>query len=433
MPIAPMTHTFARTGLRRASLPALLGAVLLALVVAACGGDEQKGPAAPQAPSGAVTYTVSQADLGGGSPTEFAKVFQTAYDTSKFPAASVYAAAAKLKPGEKLKIGFVYVGSRLDLGYNQAAYEGSQWLEKTLKDRVEIIHAENIPETAQVEAIEEQMIQQGAKVIFATSFGYSANTKNMAKKHPDIIFLHQGDLESLQNYGAYFGNIWQLEYASGIVAGKMTNTNKLGFIVAFPIPQTLLNVNAFTLGARSVNPNATTTYVQLNDWCDPSKQAAAFKTLQDAGVDVITQHQDCTKTIVEASERAGTLVTGYHFDGSASAPNSWLTGASWNWGPVYTKLVADILNGTYKTNVMFAGLEAGWVKLAPLGQKVPDDLKKVAQDTVEGLRSGKIKPFTGPIKDQSGAVRIAAGVQPGDTDLQKIDWLVEGVTGNSGR
>lgn len=428
MPLKRIMRGLGRWRVHRVTRIALLGATILALLIAACGGDQEKAPA--PAVGGPVVYKPSQADLGGGSPEEFAKVFQASISTSKFPPASQYAAAAKLKSGEKLKIGFIYVGSRQDLGYNQAAYEGSQWLEKALAGRVEIIHAENIPETAQVEAVEEQMIQQGAKVIFATSFGYSANTKNMAKKHPDVIFLHQGDLESLQNYGAYFGNIWQLEYASGIVAGKLTKSNKLGFIVAFPIPQTLLNVNAFQLGARSVNPNATTTYVQLNDWCDPARQAVAFKTLQDAGVDVITQHQDCTKTIVEAAERSGLLVTGYHFDGSGAAPNAWLTGAAWNWGPVYTELVAEILNGTYKANVLFAGLEAGWVKLAPSGKKVPDDLKKLAQDTVAGLRSGKIKPFTGPIKDQSGAVRITQGVQPGDTDLQKIDWLVEGVTGS---
>jgi basic membrane lipoprotein Med (substrate-binding protein (PBP1-ABC) superfamily) len=153
-------------------------------------------------PMTAMSWKPTAADLGGGSPTEFAKVFASANSGSKFPATKDYAAAAKLKPGEKLKIGFIYVGSRQDLGYNQAAYEGAKWMETALKDKVEIIHAENIPETAQVEAVEEQMIQQGAKVIFATSFGYSANTKNVAKKHPDVVFLHQGDLEYLQNYAA---------------------------------------------------------------------------------------------------------------------------------------------------------------------------------------------------------------------------------------
>jgi basic membrane lipoprotein Med (substrate-binding protein (PBP1-ABC) superfamily) len=179
-----------------------------------------------------------------------------------------------------------------------------------------------------------------------------------------------------------------------------------------------------------VNPNVTTTFVLLSDWCDPAKQAAAFKTMQDAGVDVITQHQDCTKTIVEAAERAGILVTGYHFDGSASAPNGWLTGAAWNWGPVYTELVQQIMAGTYHTNVMFAGLEAGWVKLAPFGKSVSPETQKQINETVEGLRAGKIMPFTGPIKDQSGAVKIS-GASPSDTDLQKIDWLVEGVIGST--
>ncbi len=426
-----------RFGRRSAPVTVLLGAIFIVLLAAACSTSPTatavpKQPTAVAPPAAAALFKPTQADLAGGSPDVFAKVFQSSNSTSKFPAASTYAQAAQpMAAGQKLKIGFIYVGSERDLGYNQAAYEGSLWMEKALKDKVEVIHAENIPETAQVQAVQEQMIAQGAMVIFATSYGYSASTKEMAKKHPGVIFLHQGDLESLQNYAAYFGNIWQLEYAAGIAAGKMTKSNKLGFVAAFPIPQTLLNVNAFTLGARSVNAEATTTFLLLGDWCDPAKQAVAFKTMLDAGVDVITQHQDCTKTIVEAAERAGIYVTGYHFDGSGSAPNAWLTGAAWNWGPIYTGLVSEILNGSFRTNVLFAGLEAGWVKLAPFGSKVPADVKKLVEDTTEGLRSGIVKPFTGPIKDQSGTVRIAAGAQPEDAELQQINWLVEGVVGST--
>ncbi|HEU0022555.1 MAG TPA: BMP family ABC transporter substrate-binding protein [Dehalococcoidia bacterium] len=370
-------------------------------------------------------------DLGGGSPELFGKVFQEGIASSPYRATSEFARAAQSRAGgEKLKVGFIFVGSQKDLGYNQAAAEGSQWLEQNHPD-LEILRVENVPETAEVQTVQEQMISQGAEIIFATSFGYSGPTKALSDKHPDVVFLHQGDLESKENYGAYFGNIWQLEYASGQVAGKMTQSNQLGFIAAFPIPQTLLNVNAFHLGARSVNPDVETTFVLTSSWCDPAKQTNAVQAMINSGIDVLTQHQDCTKTIVEAAERSEVYVTGYHQDASPAAPNSWLTGAAWNWGPVYSELVSEIQSGSYKSSVIFGGLDAGWVKLAPFGQKVPDDVKQMALDTVEGLRNGSINPFTGPIKDQKGDVRIAEGMSPSDTDLQTIDWLVEGVTGRT--
>jgi basic membrane lipoprotein Med (substrate-binding protein (PBP1-ABC) superfamily) len=374
----------------------------------------------------------SAADLGGGSPEAFAKTFSDAMASSKSPPASAFADAAKPRAsGQKLKVGFIFVGSQADLGYNQAAYEGSQWLEKAHPD-VEVLRAENVPETAEVQRVAEQMIRQGATIIFPTSFGYSGPIKQIASKYPGVVFLHQGDLETRDNYGAYFGNIWQLEYAAGQVAGKMTKTNKLGFIAAFPIPQTLLNVNAYHLGARSVNPKVETTFVLTSDWCDPAKQTTAVRTMIDSGIDVLTEHQDCTKTIVEAAERSGIYVTGYHQDASAAAPRAWLTGATWNWGPIYSELVGEIKSGTYRTSVILGGLEAGFVKLAPIGKSVPPDVQQATLSTVEGLRNGTIKPFTGPIKDQKGVVRIEAGVVPTDAQLQTIDWCVEGVTGSCG-
>jgi basic membrane lipoprotein Med (substrate-binding protein (PBP1-ABC) superfamily) len=370
-------------------------------------------------------------DLVGGSPELFGAAFQDAIAGSQHRPTSEFAAAAQsLAEGETLKVGFIYVGSRKDLGYNQAAFEGSQWLETHL-DNVEVINAENIPETAEVQSVARQMIDNGATIIFATSFGYSGPIKEMAPDHPGIIFLHQGDVESLENYGAYFGNIWQLEYAAGQVAGSTTESNKLGFIAAFPIPQTLLNVNAFHLGARSVNPDVETTFVLTSDWCDPAKQVTAVQTMIDSGIDVLTQHQDCTKTIVEAAERAGIFVTGYHQDASAAGPNSWLTGAAWNWGPIYAELVGEIRDGTYQSSIMFVGLDAGWVKLSPFGEFVPVDVSQLALDTVEGLRNNTIMPFTGPIMDQDGTVRIAEGESPSDAELQTIDYLLEGITGRT--
>ena len=425
----------------------LLGVFILmaAGAFAACGSDDsapvpaESQPTALPASSSAessdpTTVTATNPsidDLHGGSTEVFLKGFEDAIASSKFRSTSEFAAAAEpLAAGEKLKVGFIFVGSQKDLGYNQAAAEGSQYLEQAFND-IEVLRSENIPETAEVQAVEEQMIRDGAKIIFATSYGYSGPTKEIISKHPEVMFLHMGDVESYENYASFFGNIWQLEYAAGRVAGNTSKTGKLGFIAAFPIPQTLLNVNAFHLGAQSVNPDIETTFVLTSNWCDPAKQATAVQAMIDAGVDVLTQHQDCTKTIVEAAERAGIYVSGYHQDASPAAPNAWLTGAAWNWGPVYAEIVGEIRKGTYKSSVMFQGLDAGWVQLSPFGDFLPDDVKQDALDTVERLRSGSFQPFTGPITDQDGVVQIADGVVPTDADLQGTGYLLEGITGRT--
>lgn len=418
----------------------------MALVLVACSSSEPAPAApapvapAPAAPAPAAPAPVTPAsipatiptveELSGGSPEAFGKIFADAASGSTHPPTSVNASAASVPDGEKVKVGFIYVGSQKDLGYNQAAFEGSQYLAERMPN-LELLQAENIPETAQVQAVEEQMIQQGVDIIFATSFGYSDPTIEVAGKHPEVVFLHQGALKSTDNFGAYFGNIWQLEYAAGQVAGSVTKSNKLGFIAAFPIPQTFLNVNAFHLGAKSVNPDIETTFVLLSDWCDPAKQASAAQTLIDAGADVLTQHQDCTTTIIEVAERAGVFVSGYHQDASSAAPDVWLTGAVWNWGPIYVELVNEIMQGTYQASVIFGGLEEGFVKLAPFGNSVPQDVQDKALDTVEKLRSGEINPFVGPVADQDGQVRIEAGVVPTDEFLQSVDWLIEGVSGRT--
>jgi basic membrane lipoprotein Med (substrate-binding protein (PBP1-ABC) superfamily) len=174
-----------------------------------------------------------------------------------------------------------------------------------------------------------------------------------------------------------------------------------------------------------------TTIVLTANWADPAKQVTAINTMAGSGIDVVTYQQDSTRALVEAAERKKMYVCGYHEDASPSAPNGWLTGAVWNWGPVYAELVGEIIKGTYRPCVMFAGLEAGWVKVAHFGKSVPADVRKRVLDTVEGLRSGKIKPFTGPIKDQTGVVKIKDGVVPTSAQLQTIDWLMQGVIGST--
>lgn len=329
-------------------------------------------------------------------------------------------------------IGFLYVGPKNDYGYNQAAAQGAEAVKKANPD-AKIIEAENVPETAEAERVMEKMIKDGATTIFPTSYGHLEPALNVAQKHPDVTFMHQGGLKNAENLGTYFGAIYEAQYLTGMAAGKATKTGKLGYVVAFPIPQTLLNINAFQLGAQSVNPKAKTTVVFTSNWCDPGKQAEAANSLLDQKVDVITQHQDCTKTIVETAEKAGAMSVGYHADASELAPKGWLTGSMWNWGPMYNDMVATIAAGKWKGSkydgMYRVGIEDETIQIAPFGPAVDEETQAMIKEKEAEMRSGDFKPFTGPIKDQSGTVQIPDGESPSRTDLESTDYLVEGVVG----
>jgi basic membrane protein A and related proteins len=339
-------------------------------------------------------------------------------------------AAAPAAPAEggKTKIGFLYVGPVDDFGYNYAAEQGRVYAEKALGDKVETVSAENVPEDANAERVMEQMINDGATLIFPTSYGHFGPAVNVSKKYPNITFLHQGGLEPQANVSSYFGEIWQMVYASGVAAGRMTKSNKLGYIVAFPIPQTLLNINAFELGAKSVNPEATTTVVFTASWCDPAKNSEAANSLIDQGIDVLTQHQDCPKPVIEVAEKRGVMSVGYHADASSVAPKGWITAAIWNWGPLYTQMIQDVLASRHKVELTRFGVKDGVVTLAPFGAGVPKEVQDEVIKVKDEIIAGTLKPFSGPIKDQSGAVRIE-GEQPETVTLEKTDYLVEGVIG----
>ena len=416
--------------LRSAVLTAAVAALVIALL--ACGEAEPSPISVSESPLLPADFALpTMEQLGGGSPELFNQVFDEGRAGSEFRQTSEFAAAAQpLAEGEKLKVGIIFVGSQQDLGWNQAAAAGADYLEQVFDD-VEVLRAENIPETVDVQSVAEQMIEQGATIVIPTSFGYSGPTKAIIDKHPEIMFLHLGDLEIFENYGSFFANIWQLQYAAGRAAGTATQSNKLGFIAAFPIPSSMLNINAWHLGAQSVNPGVETTVVFTSDWCDPAKQVTAVNTMTDAGVDVLSLQQDCTKTIVEAAEREGVWVTGFHYDASAAAPNYWITGATWNWGPIMAQIVHEIRTGVYRSSATLAGIDAGWAKLAPFGSGVDEPTRQLVLDTVEGLRDGSIHPFTGPIYDQDGEIRIAEGEIATDEYLQGVDWLVQGVVGRT--
>jgi basic membrane protein A and related proteins len=330
-------------------------------------------------------------------------------------------------------VGFLFVGPGDDFGYNQAAFKGSQAVEAALSD-YQMLRAENVPENQEAERVMENMIRNGAKIIFPTSYGHLDPALEVAKRHPEVIFMHQGGQKTAENLGTYFGTIWESVYLSGVAAGHMSKTGKLGYIVAFPIPQVLLNINAFTLGARSVNPKAETTVVFTASWCDPGQQAEATNSLIAQGIDVITQHQDCTKTIIETAERNGAMSVGYHADASELAPNGWITGSIWDWGKLYTDIVKTIEAGKWKDSPYNGsyrvGMADGSVKLAPFGKNVPKDVQDEVMALQKKILDGSFFPFTGPIYDQDGKMRIAEGEKPTVEELEATDYLIQGVVGS---
>lgn len=333
--------------------------------------------------------------------------------------------------GEKLIIGALHVGSVSDAGYNQAHHDGLLAMAANLPN-VELKEAENVPESADAERVMESMIQEGATIIFPQSFGYLDPALNVAAKHPDVIFMHPAGFKLADNLGTYWGNNFEAMYLAGIAAGKATESKQLGFITAFPIPNILASVNAFHLGAKSVNPDVTTTLVINGSWVDPTKEAAATNALADAGVDVVTMIVDSPIAVVKTAEERGIKVIGFHSDALQQfAPNGWLTGVAYTWGPLFTRIVQSIEDGTWKSEHIRGGVESDFVTLAAYGPSVTDETKAQIDEAKAKLISGELKIFQGPIKDNKGEVRIPEGEAGGIELLDTTDWLVEGVIGQT--
>jgi simple sugar transport system substrate-binding protein/basic membrane protein A len=334
-------------------------------------------------------------------------------------------------------IGFIFVGPKDDYGYNQAAYEGAMEVKEAFGD-FEVLTAENVPEDDNATRIMESMIDKGAKIIFATSYGHLDPAVKVAQAHPDVVVVQQGNLiqgDVLPNMGTYFGTVYEPVYLAGIAAGKATKSNKLGYVYAFPIPQTISNINAFELGAQSVNPDAKTYVVNTSSWCDPAKQAEAAKSLLDQGVDVLTQHQDCTSTITKAAEEAGVSVVGYHADASALAPNAWIAGSEWNWGPLYKNIVETILAGDFVGSEFNANYRVGYKTgdnpfvQSELGDSLPDGTAEEIETAKEEI-STTGSPFAGPVEAQDGSVLFAEGEVPDYATIEeKSTVFVAGVVG----
>jgi len=345
--------------------------------------------------------------------------------------ALVLATGARAAAADRLVVGALHVGSIKDAGYNQASHDGLEQLKKNVPGLV-VLEAENVPESADAERVMEQMINKGATIIIAQSFGFQDPALNVAAKYPKVTFLHASGFKLAPNFGTFWGNNFEAMYLAGIAAGAATKTGKLGFITAFPIPNILASINAFELGAKTQNPKVTTTVTYNNAWVDPVKEAAAVNALADAGVDVVTMITDSPITIVKTAEARGIKSVGFHSDALAHfAPKGWLTGVAYTWGDLYTKLVKDVVAGTWKSGHVRGGIESGYLKLAAFGPSVSAETKAKIEKAQGEIIAKKLVIFSGPLKDNTGKEVIAAGKSGGIELLDTTNWFVEGVVGQA--
>jgi basic membrane protein A len=339
----------------------------------------------------------------------------------KLLAGSALGAASLLLPGAlkraaaqtPLVVGVIYVGPRGDFGYNQAQAQAAAAIKKL--PGVKVVEEENVPETVAVQKTMEAMINQDkAALIFPTSFGYfDPHMLKMAEKYPKVRFAHCGGMWTAgkhpTNTGSYFGYIDECQFLAGVVAGYTSKSKKLGFIAAKPIPQVLRNINAFTLGARSVDPAFTTRVIFTGEWSMPVKEAEAATSLIDQGVDVLTCHVDSPKVIVETAEKRGIFSSGYHASQAALAAKGYLTGAEWDWATPYNAQIKAAQAGAAMPNFLRGGLKDGYVKMSAYGPAVGATAKAKADEIKAAMVKGGYAIFKGGLKDNKGAVVIPAG------------------------
>ncbi|MBI5719239.1 MAG: BMP family ABC transporter substrate-binding protein [Burkholderiales bacterium] len=336
-----------------------------------------------------------------------------------------------------ITVGIIYVGPRDDFGYNQAHAEAAAQLKKIAG--VKVIEEENVPETQAVQKTMQGMISQdGATLLFPTSFGYfDPHMLAMAAKNEKVRFAHCGGMWTAGkhplNTGSFFGYIDEAQYLNGVIAGHMSKSKKLGFVAAKPIPQVLRNINAFTMGARSVDPKITTNAIFTGDWSMPVKEAEATNSLADQGVDVFTCHVDGPKVVMETAAKRGKLVCGYHASQAKLAPQAYLTGAEWNWLTAYTRIVDAARTGKPHPNFVRGGLKDGFVKSSPYGAMVSEGARKNAEAVRAKMMAGGFDIFAGELKDNTGKVVIPKGkiFKQTDAELEGMNYLVEGVIGKA--
>lgn len=333
---------------------------------------------------------------------------------------------ASLFAEEPVRIGFVYVSPIGDAGWTYQHDLARKEMEAKLGAKVQTRFVENVAEGADAERVIREFAASGHKIVFATSFGYMNYVERVARQFPNVTFLHATGYKSAKNFAPYNARFYEGRYLTGVIAGRMTHSKMLGYVAAFPIPEVLQGINAFTLGAKSVNPDIEVRVIWVNSWYDPGKEREAAMTLISQGADIVTQHTDST-AVVQAAKERGVYAFGYHSDMSKYGPKAHLTATTHHWGDFYTRTVQEVIAGTWKPTRIWGGFKDDMVRLAPLNPAVPAAVKAEVEALANKLRVGSFHPFTGPIVDQAGTERLSAGTVMDDVALGKMDFFVQGV------
>lgn len=342
--------------------------------------------------------------------------------------AAVLGFSVQAQAADKLKVCFLYVGSKTDGGWTQAHDIGRQLLEKEMGDKIETQYLENVPEGPDAERAIERFARSGCGLVFTTSFGFMDATVKVAAKFPKVKFEHATGYKTAPNLTAYNSRFYEGRYILGQIAAKTSKKGEAAYLASFPIPEVVQGINSFVIGARSINPDFKLKVIWVNSWFDAGKEADAAKAAIDQGVDVITQHTDSTAPMQVAEER-GIKAFGQASDMIKAGPNAQLTAIVDNWGAYYVKRVKAALDGSWKSQMSWDGLKDGILYMAPY-TNMPDDVKKMAEETEAKIKSGELKPFTGPLKKQDGTEWLKAGETAGDDVIGGLNFYVEGVEGD---
>ena len=337
------------------------------------------------------------------------------------------ASSGKAKSSGAYKVAWIYVGPHNDGGWSQAHDDGRQYVQKMLGSKVQTTYKENIAVGAQFSQTVASLVAQGYKLIFATSYGYV--NKAFAAKYPNVLFEQATGTDTSKKLSEYFGAAEDTVYLSGMAAGAASKTGKIGYVVAYPIPEVIRHADAFALGAQATHPGATVSLVWTNSWYDPAKEKKAAQSLVSAGADVLGQNVDSTATgQVAAADNLPWV--GYDSNSSKFAPKSWLTASVYNWGPYYLKRVKEAMAGTWKSGFYYGTIKDGFTTLAPYGPDVSAATKALIAKKEAAIEAGTFDPFAGPITDQAGKVVVPAGKSLSVNQLYSVNWLVKGVIGS---
>ena len=329
---------------------------------------------------------------------------------------------AEEEMAEPLNIAFVHVGPVADKGWSWAHDQGAQYVKEQLGDAVTITTLEIVPEGPDSQRVFEELAATGHDLIFGTSFGYMDPMLAAGENYPEVVFMHATGYKDGPNMGNYFGAAEEGRYLSGMAAGDATQNNRIGYVAAFPIPEVLRGINAFTLGAQEINPEAQVEVVWTSNWFDPPLESAAAQSLLDAGADVIAMHQDSTAPGL-AAQAAGAKWVGYNTDMMEFAPDAWLTAAIWDWGPHYLLTAQQVIDGTWQPEAYYGNMADGMVDIAPFGSSVPQNIQDLILERKQQIIDGTFSVFPDPIVDQDGNTRELG-------NIFTMDFFVQGVVGS---